>query len=1226
MPKRALHRKWFEDIQDLSLSGNNTMNDSLHEKYVKDEYGDTSLEKDLLSLKLDNMWESLKYDHVDNWMTVNEFREIYANVFDDLDLKDGMDLMVNAAKKSRSAIVANNDELPFQLYSRLMGYSSKYDIIRKYLSCLVDLSSMELLPMDSYWPDPQHSEFVEYYHIARISTVCLAANNDEIIFGSHDNDVNIYSIAKADITTTLTGHIDWITSVSTSLDRKRIVSGSADHTVRIWEFQPKDIKCKILDGHTASVNSVSLSQNGRWLASGSDDRTVRLWDCNKEKVIATQIFRGHTKPVTCVSISSDGQWIVSGSKDCSVRIWNASGKGIPSNVLQGHSGPVTCVSVRPDGKSLVSGSTDRSIRIWGSDGEITKAKILKGHKSSVNCVSMSLDGKVIVSGSNDRTVRIWPQTSGSHSKITESKILQEHSSFVRSVTMSSNGDYAISGSDDRTIKRWSCQGSIVTVEDTIPQSNFHTSWVNSVSVSEDNQWIVSGSDDETVRLWDTKADNITSVVLQGHRAWVRSVAISPDGDWVVASGLDSVQMWDRPTGQLKFVFFAEQSIQSVLFHSSKCFSVNFRNSSVVIELEGKQLCDNDMLANFSVSSISDLSSHSVIRNFSHRYAELQTKELADASSLTSDKAAPSSSKMKSVHGKTFQKKSNIFVSICEYFNDLSMSSHHHPGLGQDKAIEKVDDDDINQSKKVNILCIRGEPKISEEITYPRAAINQEIEQSKTPYFCEGDSIYKSGSKKRIARLPSPVRSNIPNAVVYNRGSKTLIVFLLNHMTCFYRVNEDKQDELGIEDFMEVQSALFGTPTSSADRSLFNYFRLSSSKIRMMNGTKLLDQYCDGIFIGLSTQNDTLGRKDIFEFRYQQDEDSLEMVLIADPNVLTPLGLSILFWMLPITESNRLILKAIMVNANVFNCFSNEVTGGNGASDPTALVIPQEWAIQYNITNDFIVKHSVLGDFGICIGMDGRPSSSTERSGACNFLSSHTSQPERSRRGLGSRLLSWVRRRAPEPVLFIKQTSTSINEPHEGQLIYKTFGRPGPLTTTAHVTLAPSLIELGADFDMINEKKRFQTNGREWIMVSLNMFTARNMEPPYEGLHDRMEALGKQLDDLGIFPSNEEKGFLDQMLSKWDIGDGQRIHLLEDCDVKAGPLRKRGCRQLNREDKFYVLVPKSGCPAESDHIRTYLAFSGKTDQARKVITVDEMTEMTEDKISNEDLSIVTFDLL
>ncbi|KAG6816769.1 hypothetical protein H0H93_007778 [Arthromyces matolae] len=116
-----------------------------------------------------------------------------------------------------------------------------------------------------------------------------------------------------------------------------------------------------MDGHTERVTSVAFSSDGSRIVSGSFDRSVRVWDASTGQEL--KVMDGHTERVTSVAFSSDGSRIVSGSFDRSVRVWDAS-TGQELKVMDGHTERVTSVAFSSDGSRIVSGSCDQTPYIW----------------------------------------------------------------------------------------------------------------------------------------------------------------------------------------------------------------------------------------------------------------------------------------------------------------------------------------------------------------------------------------------------------------------------------------------------------------------------------------------------------------------------------------------------------------------------------------------------------------------------------------------------------------------------------------------------------------------------------------------------------------------------------------------------------------------------------------------------------------------------------------------
>ena len=69
--------------------------------------------------------------------------------------------------------------------------------------------------------------------------------------------------------------LEIVMSASFSPDGTKVVFGSEDRTVRIWDAVTGECE-QTLEGHSDRVSSASFSPDGTKVVSGSGDRTVRI--------------------------------------------------------------------------------------------------------------------------------------------------------------------------------------------------------------------------------------------------------------------------------------------------------------------------------------------------------------------------------------------------------------------------------------------------------------------------------------------------------------------------------------------------------------------------------------------------------------------------------------------------------------------------------------------------------------------------------------------------------------------------------------------------------------------------------------------------------------------------------------------------------------------------------------------------------------------------------------
>jgi WD40 repeat protein len=209
-----------------------------------------------------------------------------------------------------------------------------------------------------------------------------------------------------------TGHTGEIRCLAVSADGRRLLSGSVDHTVRLWDIDNgKELATVKLDdaaeiplaltflpgssaefligsGQSVVVYSseskkvvrtirlpgaeaLAFFPDGRRFCVGTD-RALELWDIERGERIA-RLSEDPVPPVTSLCISQDARFVVSGHgrgsqgarapAEFAVVLWDAN-TGRRLKTFDGHTEDVMAVAIEPDGKRILSASYDGYPRLW----------------------------------------------------------------------------------------------------------------------------------------------------------------------------------------------------------------------------------------------------------------------------------------------------------------------------------------------------------------------------------------------------------------------------------------------------------------------------------------------------------------------------------------------------------------------------------------------------------------------------------------------------------------------------------------------------------------------------------------------------------------------------------------------------------------------------------------------------------------------------------------------
>ncbi|PVF94103.1 WD40 repeat-like protein [Serendipita vermifera] len=383
------------------------------------------------------------------------------------------------------------------------------------------------------WPEPPQ----EWHgHDGTVTCVSFSSDGHKIVSGSRDSTIRLWDTeTHQPIGEPFWGHTGYVWSVAFSPDGSKIVSSSSDKSIRLWNTETGQPIGKPLQGYSGHNSFVSFSPDGHRLV-GSWDKWIRFWDAKTGQPIGEPIQYDHQ--VISVAFSPDGHQTVSGSIGETIQLWNADTGDVIEGPLQGHTKLLKSVAISSDGCHIASALSDATIRLWNVKTCKLIGEPIQGHTRDINSVVFSPDGHQIASCSDDRLISLWNTETGQ----AIGEPLQGHTEAVKCVAFSPNGRQIISGSTDRTLRLWDTETG-QTIGEPFQASGM-------ASISPDGCQVVSSLGHKSFQLWDAKTGQAIGKPLEGHTNTVMSVAFSPDGHQIISCSEDNtIRSWDTETGQ-----------------------------------------------------------------------------------------------------------------------------------------------------------------------------------------------------------------------------------------------------------------------------------------------------------------------------------------------------------------------------------------------------------------------------------------------------------------------------------------------------------------------------------------------------------------------------------------------------------------------------------------------------------------------------------------------------
>ncbi|XP_007539567.1 WD repeat-containing protein 88 [Erinaceus europaeus] len=299
------------------------------------------------------------------------------------------------------------------------------------------------------------------------------------------------------------------------------------------------IPFKLLKGHQHTVNSCHFCVEDTKILSGSYDCSLLLWDAMEGTVIR-DFQAQHRAPIFECSITADNRRVIAGSYDKKVNAWDFETGQLLWEMS--HDTLILSCKISPDGKYVVSClDVDRGICVSDAESTATLSHIKDYHEKSITACCFDPDSQRVASVSLDRNIKIWDVSS----QAAVLTITKAHTNAISNCCFTSSGHFLCTSSWDKTLKIWNVHtgefrhcGACVTL------MKGHEGCVSSCHFSRDTSVLASGGYDRAVVIWDV-AEGYKKLSLKGHDDWVTDIAISANKKWLLSASKDkTMKLWN----------------------------------------------------------------------------------------------------------------------------------------------------------------------------------------------------------------------------------------------------------------------------------------------------------------------------------------------------------------------------------------------------------------------------------------------------------------------------------------------------------------------------------------------------------------------------------------------------------------------------------------------------------------------------------------------------------
>ncbi|KAH3808816.1 autophagy-related protein 16-1-like [Dreissena polymorpha] len=294
---------------------------------------------------------------------------------------------------------------------------------------------------------PTKAQYTWEAHDGEVNAVLWSRTGAQFATGGSDCIIKVwdYKGGQCSVRGLLLGSNGGITSLEYDLEEVNLLAASNDKTCRLWSLNDQRLWVT-LTGHSSKVCTAKFLRDSSKVVSGSQDGTLKIWDVKLGACSKTFVKGSGCSDL----VTLHGSFIISGHSDKRVRFWDSRVESCTNSIEL--DSKITSLDLSPD-RTLLLVCTKEDGLIVVDLRQTQVIKTLGDQNFIVGCerhrAVFSPDGKYTAAGSINGHLIIWNFETG---KV--EKTLQEHTNAILSCSWHPAGSYVLTSDRKKKVVLW----------------------------------------------------------------------------------------------------------------------------------------------------------------------------------------------------------------------------------------------------------------------------------------------------------------------------------------------------------------------------------------------------------------------------------------------------------------------------------------------------------------------------------------------------------------------------------------------------------------------------------------------------------------------------------------------------------------------------------------------------------------------------------------------------